>query len=58
MLEIVFISRDWKTGQDGTKYTVVFEENLFQSVRDLRVGQRFTFEQDNGPKHTAKATMV
>jgi hypothetical protein len=29
-------------------------ENLLQSAQDLRPGQRFTFQQDNIPKHTAK----
>uniref|UniRef100_A0AAZ3RR21 Transposase Tc1-like domain-containing protein n=1 Tax=Oncorhynchus tshawytscha TaxID=74940 RepID=A0AAZ3RR21_ONCTS len=37
---------------DGAKY----REILFQSSRDLRLGRRFTFQQDNDPKHTAKAT--
>uniref|UniRef100_A0A8K9UU17 Transposase Tc1-like domain-containing protein n=1 Tax=Oncorhynchus mykiss TaxID=8022 RepID=A0A8K9UU17_ONCMY len=41
---------------DGTKYREILEGNLFQSSRDLRLGQRFTFQQDNDPKHTAKAT--
>ena len=31
---------------------------LFQSSRDLRLGRRFTFQQDNNPKHTGKATLV
>ena len=30
--------------------------NLLQSVQDLRLGQRFTFQKDNDPKHTAKTT--
>ena len=30
---------------------------LFQSSRDLILGWRFTFQQDNDPKHTAKATL-
>ena len=28
--------------------------NLLQSAQGLRLGQRFTFQQDNDPKHTAK----
>jgi hypothetical protein len=42
---------------DGTKYREILEGNLFQSSRDLRLGQRFTFQQDNNPKNTAKATL-
>ena len=42
---------------DGAKYRESLEGNLFQSSRDLRLGQRFTFQQDKDPKHTAKATL-
>ncbi|MGH0135812.1 UNVERIFIED_CONTAM: hypothetical protein FKN15_064226 [Acipenser sinensis] len=42
---------------DGAKYMEILEENLFQSARDLGLGRRFTFQQDNDPKHTAKATL-
>ena len=42
---------------DGAKYRVIMDGNLFQSSRDLRLGWRFTFQQDNDPKHTAKATL-
>ena len=42
---------------DGTKYSEILEGNLFQSSRDLRLGRRFTFQQNNDPKHTAKATL-
>ena len=42
---------------DGAKYREILEGNLFQSSRDLRLGQRFTFQQDNNPKHTVKATL-
>uniref|UniRef100_A0A4W5MCD4 Guanine nucleotide-binding protein subunit gamma n=1 Tax=Hucho hucho TaxID=62062 RepID=A0A4W5MCD4_9TELE len=36
------------------KYKEILDENLLQSAHDLRLGQRFTFQQDNNPKHTAK----
>jgi hypothetical protein len=55
-----FIGRDWETGQgmmDGAKYREILEGNLFQSPRDLRLGRRFTFQQDHDPEHTAKATL-
>ncbi|MGH0175970.1 UNVERIFIED_CONTAM: hypothetical protein FKN15_071779 [Acipenser sinensis] len=42
---------------DGAKYRQILEENLFQSARDLGLGRRFTFQQDNDRKHKAKATM-
>ncbi len=35
---------------------VFLDENLLQSAQDLRLGRRFTFQQDNDPKHTAKIT--
>ena len=42
---------------DGAKYREILEGNLFQSSRDLRLGRRFAFQQDNDPKHIAKATL-
>ena len=42
---------------DGAKYREILGGNLFQSSRDLRLGRRFTFQQDYDPKHTAKATL-
>ena len=36
------------------KYREILDENLLQSTQDLRLGQRFIFQQDNDPKHTAK----
>jgi hypothetical protein len=42
---------------DEVKYRDILEGNLFQSFRDLRLGRRFPFQQDNGTKHTAKATL-
>jgi hypothetical protein len=37
---------------NGAKYSEILDENLFQSAKDLRLGQSFTFQQDNDPKHT------
>ena len=34
----------------------ILGKNLLQSTQDLRLGQRFTFQQDNDLKHTAKTT--
>ena len=39
---------------NAAKYREIVDGNLLQSARDLRLGQRFTFQQDNNPKHTAK----
>ena len=39
---------------NGAKYKEILDENLLQSAQDLRLGQRFTFQPDNEPKHTAK----
>ena len=38
------------------KYREILDENLLQSTQDLRLGRRFTFQQDNDSKHTAKTT--
>jgi hypothetical protein len=43
--------------KDGANYREIIEGHLFQSSRDLRLGQRFTFQQNNDVKHTAKATL-
>ncbi len=38
----------------AAKHRDILDENLLQSAQDLRLGRRFTFQQDNDPKHTAK----
>ena len=40
----------------GAKYRGILDQNLLQSSQDIRLGQRFTFQQDNDPMHTAKTT--
>ncbi|MBN3276205.1 TCB1 transposase, partial [Polyodon spathula] len=42
---------------DGAKYRKILQENLFQSAKKLKLGRKFTFQQDNDPKHKAKATL-
>ena len=52
----------WRLAQtegtmNGAKYIQILEENLLQSAKDLRLQRKFTFQQDNDPKYTAKATL-
>ncbi len=41
---------------NAAKYRDILDENLLQSAQDLRLSRRFTFQQDNDPKHTDKIT--
>ena len=50
----VFIGRGIEGKMNGAKYREILDENLLQSAQDLRLGRRFSFQQD--PKHTAKST--
>ena len=43
---------------NGAKYGEILDENLLQSAQDLRLGQRFSFQQDNDPKHRAKTMQI
>ena len=36
------------------KYREILDDNLLQSAQDLRLGRRFTFQQENDPEHRAK----
>ena len=38
------------------KHREILDGNLLQNAQDLRLGQRFPFQQDNNPKHIAKTT--
>ncbi len=57
-----FSGRDWGTHQkfrieeklNAPKYWGSLYENPVQSIQILRLGRRFTFQQDNDPKHTAR----
>ena len=56
-----FSRRVWETSQDRGKderskilYREILDENLLQSAQGLKLGRRFTFQQDKDPKHTAK----
>ena len=39
------------------KYREILDENLLQSAQDLRLGRRFTFQQDNDTEHTTKTML-
>jgi hypothetical protein len=54
MLQTFLVRFEGKTNE--AKYREILDENLLQSAQDLRLGQRFTFQQDNNSKHTAKTT--
>ncbi|XP_064867245.1 pro-cathepsin H-like [Oncorhynchus nerka] len=41
---------------NGTKYREILDEKLLHSALDLRLVRRFTFQQVNDPKNTAKTT--
>jgi hypothetical protein len=41
---------------NGAKYRRILDENLLQSVQDLRLGRRITFQQEHNPTHTARTT--
>ena len=42
---------------DHAKYRRIIEENLLESTMNLKLGRRFTFQQDNDLKNKAKPTL-
>ena len=45
-----------KGKMNGAKNREILDEKLLHSAQDLRLGRRFTFQQDNHLKHTVKTT--
>uniref|UniRef100_A0A8C5MWR5 Tc1-like transposase DDE domain-containing protein n=1 Tax=Leptobrachium leishanense TaxID=445787 RepID=A0A8C5MWR5_9ANUR len=41
---------------NSLQYQEILDDNVMQSVTNLRLGRRWTFQQDNDPKHTSKFT--
>ena len=41
---------------NALKYQDILSRNLLRSAIALQLGSKFTFQQDNDPKHTAKST--
>ena len=42
---------------DGAKYRRILDEDLLESAMNLKLGRRFTFQQNNDPKNKTKATL-
>lgn len=44
--------------KDRTKYRVVLENNMLEDAKDVRLKLRFTFLQDDNPKHKARDSLA
>ena len=42
---------------EGVKYRRILDEDLLESAMNLKLGRRFTFQQNNDPKNKTKATL-
>ena len=60
MMGLLFIGRDRHACQDSRgngQCSRILDENLLESAMDLKLGRRFTFQQNSDPKHKSKATL-
>ena len=48
---------DMEGKMNRARYREILDENLLQNAQDLRLGLRFTFQQDNDRKHTVTTTL-
>ena len=53
IIQILIVSTWWSIVEKSTERSLI-KKKLLQSAQDLRLRRRFTFQQDNNPKHIAK----
>ena len=57
---LLFCGRNWQSWSctcimDSQKYQAILKRNVMPSVDKLNLGDHWTFQQDNDPKHTSKS---